>query len=338
MYKKELDEKLRNGATIRAIALYGDSFLVGYYGELITQNILQLGTQDNSLYFSEYSYGVAHEILAQNSLFSGENFLRIKIDKKMPKKDLKSILELLKKNKQGFLVLEFYQSSTKTPSDYARDCREIAECFKGLQSFDFYEVRFFATTLQESLMILRQRADKLKLQIDNFLLRRILEWQNFHLELAYGELEKFTIFETEITKEILESLGYGMGEIEFEEILVCILQKGSFYGKLKQFLEYGFETQSVIVIAQRFFYQLFLFQAHTKIYGPNSKDSTQILGYKLPPTLLQQKNQLATLIKQSQFAPIFILLEEWREETRTQGSNKELEIISFLIKLQAIFR
>lgn len=333
MYQKELEVKLAKDTLIRAILLYGeDSFLIEYYGEKITQKLLEQGCEKNSFYFNDFDYESALSCLSQGSLFGDSSLVWIKIDKKIPKKQLDSLLATLQKTQSGHLILEFYQADNKTSAQYAQDCKAMIQSFKGQ---DFFEVRFFKPNLKESLNILREYATKFELRISDFLLKKILEQQNFNLGLTLAELKKYSIFDEEINTQIVDSLGYGLGSITYEEILELLLTKKPYYHHLEQFLEQGFEEVSLINEIQRYFFTLFLFATHIKLYGNLS--SEEVLGYKLPQALLEKKKNLAIRLNQSQYQNIFYHLNKWREES-IKGITKGNGFLKVLMKIEAILK
>ncbi|WP_104721730.1 DNA polymerase III subunit delta [Helicobacter mesocricetorum] len=333
MYQKELEVKLAKNTLIRAILLYGeDSFLIEYYGEKIAQKLLEQDCEKNSFYFNDFDYESALSCLSQGSLFGDSSLVWVKIDKKIPKKQLDSLLATLQKTQSGHLVLEFYQADNKTPAQYAQDYKAMSQSFKG---DNFFEVRFFKPNLKESLNILREFATKFELRISDFLLKKILEQQNFDLNLALAELRKYCIFDEEINTQIVDSLGYGLGNIAYEEILELLLTKRPYYQHLEQFLEQGFEEVSLINEIQRYFFTLFLFASHIKLYG--NITSEEVLGYKLPQALLDKKKNLAIRLNESQYQKIFYRLNKWREES-IKGKTKGNGFLNVLIKIEAILK
>ncbi len=86
---------------------------------------------------------------------------------------------------------------------------------------------------------------------------------------------------------------------------------------------------------QKYFFVLFLFSSHIRIYGEAS--SQDVLGYKLPPMLLEQKKRFAILLKESQYESVFSILNAWREDS-LKGANKGNGLLSALMKIQAILR
>ena len=264
MYKRELDSKLASNTEIRAILLYGeDSFLVGYYGEKIAQEILKKDCEKNSFYFSEFDFNSAMACFSQGSLFGGESLVWIKADKKIPKKQLDLLIAALEKNGSGYLILEFYQAENKSAAEYSLDCKALAGSFKGK---NIYEVRFFSLSAGEAFGILREYANGFELKISDFSLRKILEQQNYDLGLSVAELRKYTIFDSEINAENIENLGYSLGSVDYEEILELIFDRKPYNNLLEKFLEQGFEEIPLIAEIQKYFFQLFLSSSHIKLY------------------------------------------------------------------------
>ncbi|MCI7766219.1 MAG: DNA polymerase III subunit delta [Helicobacter sp.] len=331
MYKRELDSKLASNTEIRAILLYGeDSFLVGYYGEKIAQEILKKDCEKNSFYFSEFDFNSAMACFSQGSLFGGESLVWIKADKKIPKKQLDLLIAALEKNGSGYLILEFYQAENKSAAEYSLDCKALAGSFKGK---NIYEVRFFSLSAGEAFGILREYANGFELKISDFSLRKILEQQNYDLGLSVAELRKYTIFDSEINAENIENLGYSLGSVDYEEILELIFDRKPYNNLLEKFLEQGFEEIPLIAEIQKYFFQLFLFSSHIKLYG--NATSEEVLGYKLPVNLLEKKKRRAIQIGQERFLKIFCVLNRWHEDS-IRGITKGNGFLRTLIKIQAI--
>ena len=331
MYKRELDSKLASNTEIRAILLYGeDSFLVGYYGEKIAQEILKKDCEKNSFYFSEFDFNSAMACFSQGSLFGGESLVWIKADKKIPKKQLDLLIAALEKNGSGYLILEFYQAENKSAAEYSLDCKALAGSFKGK---NIYEVRFFSLSAGEAFGILREYVNGCELKISDFSLRKILEQQNYDLGLSVAELRKYTIFDSEINAENIENLGYSLGSVDYEEILELIFDRKPYNNLLEKFLEQGFEEIPLIAEIQKYFFQLFLFSSHIKLYG--NATSEEVLGYKLPVNLLEKKKRRAIQIGQEKFLKIFCVLNRWHEDS-IRGITKGNGFLRTLIKIQAI--
>lgn len=337
MYKKELEAKLANHAKIRAIFLYGaDMFLISYYGEKIARIFLEQGYEKNSFYFSAFNFESALDCFSQGSLFGDSLLVWIKIDKKIQKKQLDLLLEVLLKNDNRGLIIEFYQAENKTNAEYMSDAKNMVGSFsKALAKEGVFEVRFFAPTFYEAMAILRENAQGLGLKIPDFLLQRIFEQQNLNLGLSVAELQKYSIFTEEITAQMVDNLGYGLGSVELDTILELLLAKKPYLKQLEQFLEQGFEENQLIRAVQKYFFVLFLLTSHIKLYGETNLEDA--LGYNPPKAVLENKKRFALSLRESQYEEIFSILNAWHEAL-LKGENRSNRFLTVLIKIQAILR
>lgn len=86
MYKSEFDKYLKADKRFSSYMFYGQStFLVEQYSYLVSK-IIAKDEDVEKLYFEEYNFKYAKDRLLQSSLFSSNNVVLIKIDKKIPKK------------------------------------------------------------------------------------------------------------------------------------------------------------------------------------------------------------------------------------------------------------
>ena len=79
--------------------------MIGYYRDKNEQKILAKGCEKNSFYFGEFDFEAALSCFSQGSLFGDEALVWIKVDKKIPKKQLDSLIEAIEKNQSGYLIL-----------------------------------------------------------------------------------------------------------------------------------------------------------------------------------------------------------------------------------------
>lgn len=337
MYKRELDIKLSKNDAMRVVFLYGaDIFLMDYYGKKIMQNFLEKGAEQYNFYFDAYNFEEILGCFSQGSLFGGDAAVLIKVDKKIQKKQLDTLIEMLLKN-SGYLIIEFYQAENKSDVDYSLDCKAMSGAFKGREKDGIFEVRFFATNLNDSLGILKQKAQELEIQIPDMLLKRILEQQNFDLGLSIAELQKLSIFkdQQEINGVLIESLGYNLGSVEIEEVLDLVLLKKDFLQKLEQLLEQNIDEKDLINATRKYFYLLFLCASYAKLYG--NIDFKNALGYSPPIDMQKKIGNFALRFDYKKYEEIFFILNTWREES-LKGINKGNRFLSTLIKIQAILR
>ncbi len=99
MYKSEFDKYLKANKRLSSYMFYGQStFLVQQYALFISK-IIAKDEEIEKLYFEEYNFKYAKDRLLQSSLFSSNNVVLIKIDKKIPKKELDALVESANINK-----------------------------------------------------------------------------------------------------------------------------------------------------------------------------------------------------------------------------------------------
>ncbi|PAF43134.1 DNA polymerase III subunit delta [Helicobacter sp. 11S02596-1] len=333
MYKKDLDTTLEKSCP-RASLLYGESeFLIQYYSEKIARKTTEMANK-TTFYYSDYDFGAVMDILGQSSLFGDVALVVLKLDKKLPKKEIEAMLKALQTNQQNALIIEFYRSETKSNAEYAKDFREFGANFKhSCLGNAAIEVRFFAPNFYESISLLKERAKALNLAIEERLLGVILTMQNNHLGIAYNELEKFCILDAPIRLEDIQRLSYGLGSVGIDELYGAIFDKKDIFEICEKMLEDGLAELDILRELERYFYQLFLFFAYIKTYGsPNAKD---ILGFAPPQAIVEKLASRSIRIKEEGYRGIFELFAKWRNASMRGEKNTSLH---FLMKLQAYIR
>lgn len=341
MYKNELDSLLRQSPP-RVSLLYGDEFLIGHYARKIAQALKS--EEKVSFYFDEYSVTGVNALLSQGSLFGGSSLVILKLNQKLPKADVELFLRSLESNTQNALIVEFYQSSSKSNADYAKDYKVFAGYFKKLEKRKFgknevVDVRFFKPNTSESMNFMRARSKELGLMIEEKLLAYILLLQNNDLSLALNELEKFVILKQDkyshtITPSDVNLLCDGLASFSVEELCHKLMEKKPFVQMLQSMYEEGVNEIAMISEIQRFFYQLFLFFAFIKIKGPpiNAKE---ILGFIPPDEVTNRLSRYSICFKETEYMRIFELLSQWRYEVSKGKSRQSMNV---LIKIQEMIR
>lgn len=329
MYRKELNFLLKT-STPRATLLYGESnFFIKYYSDKIATKIT-IPANRTIFYYSEYDFKTVMEILGQSSLFGDENLVILKLDKKLPKKEIDEMLKAIMKNAQNSLIIEFYHSESKSDAEYAQDFRAFAGTFKGN---GVVEVRFFTPSFYEAIALLKEKVEVLELDIDDRLLNMILTLQNNDLDIAYNELEKFRIFNRPITIEDIQKLCYGLGSVSIDEFFDTLFDKKDFVDVYEKMQEEVSDELQILREMERYFYQLFLFFAYIKTYGvPNAKE---ILGFNPPQNIVEKLASRAIRIKEEGYQEIFERFRKWRNASMRGEKNASL---SALIKIQAMIR
>ena len=320
MYRKELDNLIRGGNKISAIMLYGEShFLIDHYLKIFSNipdaNIL-------SLYHDEYDFNAAKAHLSQGSLFGDQNLLIIKNEKKVPKRELDILLELVKKNPDNTFLYAYYGSDMKTSN------KAFNKKSGGL------EVRMFPPYAGEAKNMLLQEATRLEIQLDSYAATHLIDSQNGDLGLAFNELSKLKILGRPISSKDIDALVYGVGEVKVDQFINHLLAKKDFREELQHILESGEDEIRIITAISSFVTQLYLFYAHIKIHG--MADSRAVLGYKLPKPIEQERAQQSIRLKQHQYDAILNLLLENELKMKSSGKmDKSVLLLATLIKLQS---
>ncbi|RDU57961.1 DNA polymerase III subunit delta [Helicobacter sp. MIT 99-5507] len=332
MYKKDLDNLLKSSIP-KASFLYGEcDFLIDYYGKKIKNLIIKNGDIDVFLfYFDEYNKNAIIDIFSQQSLFATSSLVCIKIDstkiKKGKNNDFKELLDILKNNPQNYLIIEFYNNGSQS---YAKDSKAIALYFN---NNNFINTRFFKPNTKEALEILQDSAKLFKININQINLAYLYELQNQELGICVNELQKFSVFDREITKSDIDTLSYGLFTNTIDELCDAMLSRREYIKILIKLEEHGIADMEIINTMHMYFYRLFLFFSHIKINGTyNSKD---VLGYALPKNIEDKYVQFATRLRESQYLEIFKTLNNWR---LFSINGKDKNYLPNLIKIQAIIK
>ncbi|MFA5501105.1 MAG: DNA polymerase III subunit delta [Sulfurovaceae bacterium] len=322
MYQKDFEQILQKRLP-KALLVYGENqyAIEGY----ISKYIIELDAKEDllKLYFDEYNFEQAKTYLSQNSLFGGTNLLIIKHDKAIPKKELETLLELVKKNSDNYLLYAFF--------GVQKDIRSNAALFR---SDDTVEVRLFEPSLRESITILQKKANELQIQIDPYALEHLIMVLNNNLMLCSNELEKLSTLNRTISSKDIDDLVYSDAPLGVEKLLIDLCNKKPISNTINTLLELGEDAAYLLRSTQMFMNQILLFQAYIKING--NVNSAEILGYKLPKQIEEQKAALASRIKSSSLLKILEhLLRSELEIKSAPAPQKETLLYGMFIKLQS---
>ena len=322
MYKRELDQRLQQ-ALPKALLLFGDNaYLIDYYINHYIQT-LQAKEELLALYFDEWDFTQAKSYLSQSSLFGGTNLLIIRHNKKIPKKELDTLIVLANKNSDNYLVFGF--------DGEARDAKSMQSSFAEKRGGIW--VRFFEPNIREGIEILQQKAQKIHLDIDHYALQHLMLTLNNNLALCSNELDKLAILGTKVTSKDIDRLVYSTAPLATEQFLTDLFEKKPVTQMIGTLLDIGEDESSLLRSTQRFVNEIFLFNAYIKLHG--TPDSAAILGYKLPKQIEEKKAQLAMRVKPAALLHITEhLLESELEMKRPNGANKETLLYGTFIKMQ----
>ncbi len=324
MYMREFDNMLKGGL-VHAVILNGDNeyFISKYKKHYV--DTLDIKESMLSMYNDEYDFQRAKDYLSQSSLFGDANFLYIRIDKKIPKKELDTLISYCTADSNSYLMVVF-DLEYKKISDLAKSITPK----KGSMAF----VRLFETTPKEAIAILQQEAQKLGLDIDNYALSHLFSTLNNNLALAVNELEKLSIFDRSITTKDIDMVVYSAIPPGMEDIFMDIFHKKSVTEAIEKILETGEDAISILRALQRFVTNLYLYHIYIRIHG--TYDAREITGVNLPKYISQKRAEIAIRIKLSQYLSIFEeLLKAELKMKEPIGLNKDTILFGLLSKIQS---
>ncbi|MCK9491824.1 MAG: DNA polymerase III subunit delta [Sulfurimonas sp.] len=319
MYRAEFDKHLQNNSISNSFVLFGESaFLIESYVDRLT-NITDASTL--SLYHDEYDAKLAKAHLSQASLFSDVNVLIIKSEKKVPKKDLDELVELCEKNKDNIFVYAYFGD----------DHKSYGNAYKNKSTMC---VRFFNPNHNEALQILLQIAKEKDVNIDKYSLAHLLNIHNSDISLAANEMDKFRVYDKEITTKDIDNLVSGLGEISLDDFIKKILSKKEFKEDLLNILEHGEDEIRVLTMICSYITQLYMFNIYIRVNGrPNA---LEILGYPAPSFVVDEKAALSLKIKPNTYYKLHSLLLDSELKMKSSHIDKGAILLSTLIRVQKL--
>jgi DNA polymerase-3 subunit delta len=322
MYRREFEQRLRQ-ALPKAVLLYGaDIYLVDHYLDHYVRT-LEATEERLLLYYDEWDFKQAKAYLSQSSLFGGINLLIVKHDKKIPKKELDTLIAMAKQNSDNYFLFAF------TGEDRAG--KEMQRSFTEKQGGVW--VRFFEPTIQESSDILRAKAEAIGLDIDHYALQHLIMTLNNNLSLCSNELDKLAILGSKVDSKDIDRLVYSTAPLAMDQFLTHLFEKKPITEMIGTLLELGEDESTLLRATQRFINEIFLFNAYIKLHG--TPDSAAILGYKLPRQVEEKKARLAMRVKPAALLAICeFLIQSELEMKRPGGINKEALLYGTFIGMQ----
>jgi len=323
MYQREFENLLRTSPP-RAVLLYGEnSYLISSYIQHYI-NITETAQSLRREYYDEYEFKTAKSYLSQSSLFGGANLLLIKRDKKIPKKELETLITLVNKNPNNYLLFEY--------KGEAKNAKTLQNSFSPKKGANW--VRVFEPNMRDSIEILKRKAQHIGLKIDHYALQYLLLLLNNNLALSANELDKLAILKGKITTKEIDKLVYSTASIATEQLINALFEKKPIIDTINRLIELGSDEFAILRSTQFFVNQLFLFHTFMKLNG--HIDSKAILGYKLPKQIEEQKANLALRIKSPTLLKIFEHLLELELRLKSSPStNRELLLYGGFMKLQS---
>jgi len=320
MTRQDLDRHLQNRNAPRAMALFGEShFFIDRY---LTALSRIEGASVLSMYHDEYDFSTAKAHLSQGSLFGDQNLLIVKHEKKLPKSELDTFVELVGKNPDNTFIYCYVGD----------DVKSVDTAFKGTHAGS---VRFYSPFANEARAILLQEAQRAGVQLDNQAAFHLLDLHNNDLSLACNELSKLSILGKPITMKEIDEHVYGLSEIKLDHFITQVIEKKEFLPSLRHLLESGENEIQLLTAISGFLTQLYLFNISIKIHG--IADSALVLGYKLPGFIEKERASLSIKITPNGYKKGINLLLDTELKMKSTGSpDQESLLLSALLKLQSV--
>ncbi|WP_457745545.1 DNA polymerase III subunit delta [Sulfurimonas sp.] len=321
MYKAEFDKHIQNKSVSNSFVFFGESsFLIDMYTKMLT-NI----EDANIITFShdEYDFNAAKAHLSQGSLFGDRNILVIKSEKKVPKKELDALLELCLKNTDNIFVYAYYGSDHKSYNN--------AKSFAKTKTMN---VRFFHPKEYEAQNIIMQKAQEANVNIDKFTISHLLKVHNGDVALGVNEIDKFKVYDREITTKDVDELVYGLGEVNLDSFIKKLIDKKDFREDLQNILEHGEDEIRILNAITAYLTQLYMFNIYIRVNG--APNALEILGYPAPKFVIDEKAALSLKIKPMQFYKAHTLLLENELKMKSSHVDKSAILLSTLIRLQKL--
>ena len=323
MYQREFENLLRTTPP-RAMLFFGENEyqIANYLQHYI--NITNASDSMLSLYHDEYSFSQAKAYLSQTSLFGGTNLLIIKREKKIPKKELDILVDLVGKNSANFLLFHYTGTATNAKS--------MQNSFTPKKGANW--LRIFQPNVRETIELLKRKSQNIGLDIDHFALQHLMLLLNNNIALCANELNKLAILEGKVTSKDIDRLVYSTAPLAIEQLLIELFEKRPVTQTITKLLDIGEDEFSILRSTQFFVNQIFLFHAYMKLNG--NIDSKAILGYKLPKPIEDKKANLALRVKSPALLKIFeYLLEVELQLKTTPANNREVLLYGMFIRLQS---
>ena len=326
MYKNEFDNYLKQNKKFKAYMFYGQSiFLIEQYALAIAQS---LGNSDEieKLYFDEYDFKYAKDKLLQSSLFSSNNIILIKTDKKIPKKEVDALIEACNLNPDSTLIFACLGDG---------DFKTMEASFT--LKTNSAAVRFFLPTDPEAIRFLEFEAKMLDMKIELSALNHLYFMHKNDLALCVNDMRKLAVLNEPINTHLVDTHCFGIGSVNFEDFLHDLLSGKDISSDLSLLLEEGMNEIFLLNQVTSFVQQLFMISSYVRAFGqPNPKE---ILGFIPPKNVWEKKSKLAINKKPEVFQEILeYLLSIELDFKSSKIDDQNLYLQASLRKFTVLFR
>ena len=321
MYKSEFDNLIRSQKISNSFIFFGESaFLIDMYAKMMTNiedaNII-------NFYHDEYDFNSAKAHLSQGSLFGDRNILIVKSSKKVPKKELDVLLDFCEKNPDNIFVYAYYGSDHKTYNNK-----------KAFAKTEAVAVRFFHPKDFEAQNIVLQVAEEKNVTIDKFTVAHLLKIHNGDVALAVNEIEKFRVFDRAITTKDIDTLVFGLGEVNLDDFIQKLLNKKEFKDDLLSIVDHGEDEIRILTSITAYITQLYMFNIYIRVNG--APNALEILGYPAPKFVVDTKAAQSIKIKPFTYSKLHELLLDSELKMKSANIDKGAILLSTLIRVQKL--
>jgi len=318
MYKNELDKHIQNNSISNNFVLFGESsFLIELYTKALS-NITDASIL--KYYYDEYNFNSAKAHLSQASLFGDRNVLILKSEKKIPKKELDILISFCEKNSDNIFIYAYFGDDHKSYT-------------KAFSKKSTMAVRFFHPKHGEAINLITQLAREKNINIDGYCITHLLNIHNGDVALSVNELDRFKVFDKQITTKDIDNLVHGLGEINIDELIKILINKKDFKDDVKNLLDHGEDEIKIITQIISYITGLYMFNIYIRVNGaPNAID---ILGYPAPQFVVKEKAELSLRFKPSIYYKLHeLLLDAELKMKSAKGVDKCAILLSTLIRFQ----
>lgn len=326
MYKNEFDNHFKNNKKYSAYMFYGQSnYLIEHYSLMVAKSFGSID-ECEKLYFDDYNFKYAKDKLLQSSLFSSNNILVIKCDKKIPKKEVDELIQACNTNSDSTVIFSCMGDSDFKAMEKSFSDKTNSVC-----------VRFFKPFDNEAVRLLESEAQNLNINYELSALNHLYFMHKNDLSLCVNDLSKLAIFDEKITSNIINTHCFGIGAVNFEDFLHDLISGKDISDDLALLLEEGMNEIFLLNQITSFVQQLFMISAYARTIGqPNPKE---ILGFIPPKNIWEKKSKLAINIKPEIFEEIFNFLLQIELDFKTSKIDKQsLYLQASLRKFTVLFR
>lgn len=319
MYKNVFDKELANNIIYNGYMFWGQSdYLIEKYADDIAKKLAD-GEDIKKVYFDDYNFKECSNYLSSSSLFSVNNILLIKTTKKIPKKELDTLLLCCTTNPDSKVIF-----CCTGETDY----KTMAKSFTKKTSS--VEVRFFIPNDKEAIALLDHEVKKREIDCSVSELGYLYTMHQKNLSLCINDLSKLSILEGKITANTINAQCFGMGTVNSDDFFNKLFTGQAINKDLYMIIEEGLSEIPLVAQTTSFIQQLFNINSYLKLYG--QLNILEIWGYPLPTAIANTRASIAMKYSQDDFLRMLEFFQNLELELKTKNT---LDINSYT---QAQFR